>query len=261
MGERCPWRFVSRRLRYNPCQLQLVEPPSGDPYLTYREDVSKTNQGGLKHRKKAPKEVIQYENKNNPERCIVKLFKKYNSKCPANRPDANFYLKPHVKPTEDCWYTTVAVGHNVLGKTVKRLLDQVGVQGHFTNHSLRASAATRLFEAGVDEQLIMMRTGHSSVTGARSYKRVGEKLRTVTSNVLNRSEISPKRPKIEDKENEYAADLDAKKQVQVYPSMSTLSKSVVNSSTVSKTLNTTARMPLINFGNSAHFTVNFNFSN
>ena len=28
-----------------------------------------------------------------------------------------------------------------------------------TNHSLRATAATRLFEAGVDEQLIMQRTG------------------------------------------------------------------------------------------------------
>ena len=141
------------------------------------------------------------------------------------------------------------------------MLDQVGVQGHFTNYSLRASAATRLFEAGVDEQLIIMRTGHSSVTRVRSYKRVGENLRATTSNVLNRSKSSPKRPRIEDKENEYAADLDANKQVQVYPTVSTLSKAVVNSSTISKTLNTTARMPMINFGNSSLFTVNFNFSN
>ena len=85
----------------------------------------------------------------------------------------------------------------------------------------------------------MMRTGHSSVTGVRSYKCVSEKVCAVTSNVLNRSESLPKRSKIEDKENEYAADLDAKKQVQVYPTMSTMCKSEVNSSKVSKTLNTT----------------------
>ena len=44
--------------------------------------------------------------------------------------------------------------------------------------------ATRLFEAKVDEQLIMQRTGHTS-TAVRSYKRVGEKLRAVTSDALN----------------------------------------------------------------------------
>ena len=126
-----------RRLRHKPCQFELIEPPSGDSYLIYREDVSKTNQGGLKHRKKAPKEVVQYENKVNPDRCIVRLFKKYNSKCPEGRPDGSFYLKPRSKFHLDSWYNTVAVGHNVLGKTVKRLLEQVGVKGHFINHSLR----------------------------------------------------------------------------------------------------------------------------
>ena len=60
--------------------------------------------------------------------------------------------------------------------------------GYFTNHSLRATAATRLFEAKVDEQLIMHRTGHSTTSGVRSYKRVGEKLRAVTSDVLNKCE-------------------------------------------------------------------------
>ena len=31
------------------------------------------------------------------------------------------------------------------------------LHGHYTNHSLRATAATRMFNAGVDEQLMMHR--------------------------------------------------------------------------------------------------------
>lgn len=45
-----------------------------------------------------------------------------------------------------------------------------GISGFRTNHSLRATSATRLYAAGVEEQLIMERTGHRSVEGVRSFK-------------------------------------------------------------------------------------------
>ena len=136
------------------------------------------------HRKKQPKQVVQYANDIHPERCLVRLYKMYVSKCPVDRPDGAFYLKPLAKPTQTCWYQKTPVGHNTLQKTVSRLCDSAGFDGHFTNHSLRATSATRLFEAKVDEQLIMQRTGHVS-SAVRAYKRVGEKLRAVTSDVLN----------------------------------------------------------------------------
>ena len=48
---------------------------------------------------------------------------------------------------------------------MKRLCESAGITGYKTNHSLRVTAATRLFRRGVDEQVIMNVTGHRSVDG------------------------------------------------------------------------------------------------
>ena len=48
-----------RQLRHKPCQIVLYEPPAGPRYLVYTEDKSKTNQGGLLHRNRAPKSVTR----------------------------------------------------------------------------------------------------------------------------------------------------------------------------------------------------------
>ncbi|ESO89917.1 hypothetical protein LOTGIDRAFT_164612 [Lottia gigantea] len=53
-------------------------------YLDYHEDVSKTNEGGLQHRKMTPKITRAYENKEYPERCPVKMYEKYMSLRPKN---------------------------------------------------------------------------------------------------------------------------------------------------------------------------------
>ena len=170
-----------RRLRFYPSQIQVVEPVKSRGYIMYTEDVSKTNQGGIAHRRREPKQVA---NEVHPERCLIRFYKLYVSKCPADRPNEALYINPLAKPTNACWYQKTPVGHNMLQKTVCRLCESAGFNGHFTNHSLCATTATRFFEAKVDKQLIMQQTGHTS-TAVRSYKRVGEKLRAVTSDVLN----------------------------------------------------------------------------
>ena len=63
-----------------------------------------------------------------------------------------------------------------------------GIPGYFTNHSLRVTAATRLYDARVDESTIMQRTGHKSSQGVKTYKRQTEKLKMLSSNVLNQVE-------------------------------------------------------------------------
>ena len=174
-----------RKLRFRPSQLELVEHSDGNSCLIFTEFVSKTNQGGLLHRKKEPKKVVHHANAEFPELCLIRLFKLYNSRCPKDWPDNAFCLRLLSKPKRDIWYQKSPVGHNLLAKTVSRLFKAAGIVGHYSNHSLRATSATRLFDAGVDEQLIMSRTGHSSAEGVRLYKRITENLREKTSDVLN----------------------------------------------------------------------------
>ena len=67
-----------------------------------------------------------------------------------------FYFQP-VKKGQ--WFSQTAVGHNTLQGTVKRMCETAGIEGRKTNHSLRATSATRLYQKNVDEQLICEQTG------------------------------------------------------------------------------------------------------
>ena len=151
----------------------------------YTEDVSKNRPGGLKNRKMKPKVVVHYLNEENPERCFVRLFKLNTSLCPQQSPKNLFYLQPLKKPQPNRWYSTKPIGHNTLEGTVARLCKNAGIQGYHTNHSLRATTVTRLFQAGVDEQLIMEKTGHTSLDAVRSYKRTSSTQQQCLSDILN----------------------------------------------------------------------------
>lgn len=70
-----------------------------------------------------------------------------------------------------------------LAKTVSKLCSKAGFKGFFTNHSLRATAATRLYNAGIDEQLVTEKTGHRS-NAVRSYKRTSDDQQSAVSSIL-----------------------------------------------------------------------------
>ena len=110
-----------RQLRHNPCQIELCEPRNERSFLRYREDISKNRPGGLKGRKIKPKVVVHYSNPENPQRCFVELFKRYNSLCPHDRPSNAFYLSPLTKPKQDCWFSRAPLGHNTLKNILKNM--------------------------------------------------------------------------------------------------------------------------------------------
>ena len=145
--------------RFNPCQIQLVEISGQGSYLRYTENVSKNRPDGLQGRKVFTKDGhIHHANRENLDRCFVRLFKLYQSLCPPDAPHHEFYLQPLKKPTSTSWYSNQPLGHSNLANTVACMCKQAGIQGYKTNHSLRATVASRLYQAGVDKQLVMERT-------------------------------------------------------------------------------------------------------
>ena len=183
-----------RQLRFDPCQITLVQPAGERSYLKYVEDVSKNRPGGIKGRRVKPKVVQHHANSTNPERCFVRLFQKYQQLTPTDRPSHAFYLQPLHNPTEACWYSKKPLGYHTLSNTVAHLCKAAGISGYKTNHSLRATAATRLYESGVDEQLVMERTGHRSLDGVRSYKRTSDTQRRELSDILNCKRVRVEEP-------------------------------------------------------------------
>jgi len=149
--------------------------------------VSKNNGGGLRTFRRPVKVTRAYELPHCRQRCPVRLYELYNSLCPSDRPDDALYLRPLQKAKKDQWFSTVPVGVNTISSAIGRMCSAAGFVGFFSNHSLRATAATRLFDAGVDEQLIKLKTGHSS-DAVRNYKRVSDsKLQSVTDVIASKS--------------------------------------------------------------------------
>lgn len=67
---------------------------------------------------------------------------------------------------------------------MKEICQKGGIQGNFSNHSDKRTCATQLYQAGIEEQEIMGRTGHRS-NAVRNYKTSNETIQKKVSNVLN----------------------------------------------------------------------------
>ena len=95
----------------------------------------------------------------------------------------NFYLHPLACPHGNVWYSSQPIGKNLLTKIVGQMAKKAGIARKITNHSLRASSASRMYNSNVDEQLICEVTGHRS-NAVHSYKRTCDDQRKTISNIL-----------------------------------------------------------------------------
>ncbi len=158
---------------------------SGDEFLQYVEFTAKNNQGGLDAMKCTGKTLHCYPFVN-PSRCLVNLYKKYVVARPIKNPkcSVDFYLRPLAKfNSEGIGFSCQPLGIHKIECAIKNLCLEAGIKGKRTNYSLRATSATQLYKAELDEQLIQERTGHRS-SAVRGYKCTSSNLQKKVCNTL-----------------------------------------------------------------------------
>ena len=68
------------------------------------------------------------------------------------------------------------------------------VEGNFTNHSLRATGATLLFDAGVPEMIVQKRTGHKSLDALPTYERITPRQELEVAQILSNPTVVSSTP-------------------------------------------------------------------
>lgn len=131
------------------------------------------------------KSVTIFKNQLARERCLVTLLDAYLEKLPKAALDTDvFYCRSIQKYHDGYWYSPQARGKNYLSYMVKAMCREAGIEGDFSNHSLRASGATELFQSGVPERVIQDFTGHRSVKALRQYEQVAGVQKRAATNIL-----------------------------------------------------------------------------
>ena len=68
---------------------------------------------------------------------------------------------------------------------LKDMCQEAGIEGHKTNHSLRATGASEVFEASAPEKIIKEETGHRSLEALRVYEHTSTEQEQAVSAVLS----------------------------------------------------------------------------
>lgn len=87
--------------------------------------------------------------------------------------------------SKKCAVTKQCVRINVLKGILPELAEKSDVTVHYTNHSLRLTAITHVFNCGVPEKVIAENSGHRSTKALRCYERTSEEVQQVVTKVIN----------------------------------------------------------------------------
>ena len=198
MGMHCALRggVEHSNLRWPGCssQFNIERDMCGVEMLVYREDpLQKTNQGLVS---KAKRKIVYIYGASNVRHCPIAILKKYCRLLPDSKTCRKLYLRCRKVPTLSVWYCDQPYGVNKIKSTMKDLCKEAGIEGNFTNHSLRASCASRMYDKNVPEQVIKEVTGHRSEC-VRLYKRTSDHIREAASNTVCGESLS-KRVKLDE---------------------------------------------------------------
>ena len=170
-------RGVQEHYDLVPQQLVRVPPDreiyTSKVYYVYNEYISKNNL----HRftdSKAKNKVVRAYARPDSERCVVRLLDTYLKLLPPNC--SHLYMRPRDNFSPDKpSYLMQRVGINQIKKFMTDIMSIAGFSG-YTNHCLRATAVSRMYNAGIPESLISEKSGHRSLDGLRVYEHPSDDL-------------------------------------------------------------------------------------
>ena len=128
-------------------------------FVCYTEFGSKNRSGSYKD--KAENKVVKhFADESLGERYYVHLLQLYWSKLsPDVFAKSCWHPKQKLSSDDSFWFTSARCGRNHLAGMVKQMCADAQISEK-SNHSLRVTGATRMFNAQVPEKIIQERTGH-----------------------------------------------------------------------------------------------------
>ena len=122
--------------------------------LDYTEKASKNNKFGLKCLRLEPKSTTVYPNLQNPDRCVIKMYKTYIEHRPVTEDNTPFYLTPLSEPKGNIWFKNSPLGVHSIEKVTRELMKFKNDSGSFyTKTSLRRDVKQRLVDADVPKEV------------------------------------------------------------------------------------------------------------
>ena len=182
-------RGVQEQYDLTPHQLSRYPPDTriyhDGVYYQYTEFISKNNQHRFKDINSSNKQCRSYASPGR-DRCLVKLLDTYLTKLTPN--SSYLYIRPlstaPVDPSKS-WYTKQRVGINTIKEFVSKICADSGLQNTYSNHSLRATAITRMFNGNIPEKVIADKSGHRSIKGLRAYEKTSVQLEQAAGELIN----------------------------------------------------------------------------
>ncbi|XP_052060202.1 uncharacterized protein LOC127700667 isoform X1 [Mytilus californianus] len=142
------------------------------------------------------KPVKQYKCEDNP-RTYYNMLEKYMLIIPKVndifwfRPSRDFSSLPISKSR--LVFSRCPLGKNMLDNLISKMMKHAGYKGYYTNHSVKATMAAKMFKQGYQEEFIQERTGHSSTITVKKYNKGIHNAEAVRADIS--STLDPPPPK------------------------------------------------------------------
>ncbi|CAG2237633.1 unnamed protein product [Mytilus edulis] len=120
------------------------------------------------------------------QRCPIQMYLLYAQKRPVNmkEDEAKFYVGINNKASSGEWFKNMAMGKNTIGKIVKTMAEEGGIEGRKVNHSARKTGITTLIHNGVQDTLVQQHSGHKSLASINNYSKASINQQREMSSVL-----------------------------------------------------------------------------